>query len=158
MTVRRSASGPPPDPRSARSERRGVVSVTTAVLSTTGYRGRIPGLNRFLPHPTPRHREIWAELWRHPQAAIWITQRWRWPVVAELVRLMVLTEQDDCRVGVFSAIRQRRDDLGLSTHGQRVEGWEVASGVTVSNSPRPAAGDEVGQRRQRRSQTLHEER
>lgn len=152
-------SGPAKDPKSGRSEAAGV---TVAVLPAVGYQGRVPGLNQFLPNPTSRHRAVWNEIWRHPQACVWVKQRWRYPVVAELVRLMVMTEQEDCAVGIWSAIRQRRDDLGLSTAGRRLEGWEIATGVATSGGPpaagaQPAAGDEVGQRRQRRSQTLHEE-
>lgn len=152
-------SGPAKDPKSARSE---ALGVTTAAVLSAGYQGRIPGLNQFLPRPTKRHRELWEEHWRYPHARLWITQRWRYPVVAELVRLMAMTEQEDCAVGVWSAIRQRRDDLGLSTAGRRQEGWEVAVGIAANAGPptageKPAAGDEVGQRRQRRSQTLHEE-
>jgi hypothetical protein len=50
-------------------------------------------------------------------------------VVAELVRL----DGDDRAGGLcgrrLAAIRQRRDDLGLSTAGRRQEGWEIVSGV-----------------------------
>ena len=117
----RARSGPAHDPKSARSEARGLT--TMAVLPATGFQGRIPGLNQFLPKPTRRHRQIWEELWRMPQACVWVKERWRYPVVAELVRLMELTEQETCAVGIWSAIRQRRDDLGLSTAGRRQEGW-----------------------------------
>lgn len=152
-------SGPAKDPRSARSESAGV---TAAVLPSAGYQGRIPGLNQFLPKPDPRHRALWEELWRYPQACVWIKERWRYSVVAELVRLMVMTEQEDCAVGIWSAIRQRRDDLGLSTAGRRQEGWEIAIGVSTgaaqsSKNSTVTSGDELSKRRQRRSQTLHEE-
>jgi hypothetical protein len=72
---------------------------------------------------------------------------------------MVITEQDECPVGIWTAIRQRRDDLGLSTAGRRQEGWEIAAGVAYSPPAehQPPASDELGQRRQRRSATLHEE-
>jgi hypothetical protein len=147
-------SGPAKDPKSARSESRGFAS---AVLPAAGYSGRIPGLNRFLPQPTPRHRELWKELWSYPQACVWINEPWRYSVVAELVRLMSLTEQADCAVGVWSAIRQRRDDLGLSTAGRRQEGWEIVSGVALSGTPEDddtTPADEVSERRERRSQNL----
>lgn len=147
-------SGPSSDPKSGRSESRGL---TWAVLPAHGYRGRVPGLNQFLPKPTRRHRELWKEFWAYPQACIWVKERWRYPVVAELVRLMVLTEQAECPVGVWSAIRQRRDDLGLSTAGRRQEGWEIVAGVSLGAPAEPGSpspGDEVGQRRRRRSQNL----
>jgi len=152
-------SGPPQDPKSGRSESRGGLS-TTATLQASGFQGRVPGLNDFLPKPNSRHRAVWEELWRTPQACVWINERWRYPIVAELVRLMVMTEQAKCPVGVWSAIRQRRDDLGLSTAGRRLEGWEIVTPVSLStpteDDEQPLA-DEVGERRQRRSQTLHEE-
>lgn len=147
-------SGPAKDPNSARSESRGFAA---AVLPAGGYQGRIPGLNRFLPEPTARHRQLWKELWSYPQACVWINEPWRHPVVAELVRLMAMTEQSECAVGVWSAIRQRRDDLGLSTAGRRQEGWEIVSGVALSaptDGDESKTPDEVGERRQRRSQNL----
>lgn len=141
-------SGPARDPNSGRSEQRGL---TVAVLPVAGYQGRVPGLNRFLPRPNARHRQLWEELWRSPHACVWINERWRYPVVAELVRLMELTEQEECAVGVWSAIRQRRDDLGLSTAGRRLEGWEIVSGVSLGKqAAKEGPVDEVGQRRQRR--------
>jgi hypothetical protein len=153
-------SGPAHDPQSGRSESRGLTSV--AVLPATGYQGKLPGLNRYLPKPTRQHREVWERLWRTPQACVWIKEPWRHPVVAELARLEVMTlDPEGCAVGIWQAIRQRRDDLGLSTAGRRLEGWEIPSGVAYAAptepSAGPAPGDELGERRQRRSQTLHEE-
>jgi hypothetical protein len=152
-------SGPAHDPKSARSESRGLT--TMAVLPASGYGGRIPGLNRYLPKPTRQHREVWERLWRTPQACVWIREPWRHPVVAELARLEVMTlDPEGCAVGIWQAIRQRRDDLGLSTAGRRLEGWEIPSGVAYAPAAeeRPApAGDELGERRKRRSSTLHEE-
>lgn len=154
----RAQSGPPADPRSARSETRGL---TVAVLSG-GYTGKIPGLNQHLPRPSARQRELWDRYWRYPHACVWVNQPWRHALVAELVRLMVMTEQDECPVGIWTAIRQHREDLGLSTAGSRQEGWEISAGVwsppATAERGQPAAPvDEVGERRQRRSQTLHEE-
>lgn len=153
----RANSGPAHDPKSARSETRGLT--TMSVLPAAGYTGRIPGLNQYLPRPTARHRVLWEKFWRYPHACVWIKEPWRYALVAELVRLMVITEQDDCPVGVWSAVRQHREDLGLSTAGRRQEGWEIASGVayTAPVEAQPAPDDELGERRQRRSQTLHEE-
>lgn len=130
----RSRSGPPKDPRSRTSERAGF---TLTALPAAGYSGRPPGLNQFLPRPTARHRQVWAQLWSTPQACAWITEQWRWPVVADLVRRMVQQEEPDAPVTVATVVRQLRDDLGLSTAGLRQHGWAIAH-------------DELGQRRDAR--------
>ena len=148
----RSRSGPPKDPKSRTSERAGFV---LTALPFEGYAGRPPGLNQFLPSPVARHRQVWAELWSTPQACAWSMERWRWPVAADLVRCMVAAEQPGAPVAIVTAVRQLRDDLGLSTAGLLHNGWAIAPPMTEpapGDAPSAGPDDEVGQRRQRRLQ------
>jgi hypothetical protein len=116
----RNRSGPPKDPNSLKS---GLLGITLTELAP--YTGRAPGLNAYLPKPTARHRAVWVELWRTPQASAWSLDRWRWPIVADLTRRMVQAEDPDSPIGVATAIRQLRDDLGLSEAGMKQLGWTI---------------------------------
>lgn len=119
----RSRSVPAKDPTSRTSERAGFVPTA---LPAGGYTGRIPGLTKYIPKPTSRHKAVWDELWRTPQACMWFRDKWRWPVVADLVRWSVLAESPGAPVNVATAIRQLRDDLGLSQAGLKQHGWAIA--------------------------------
>src|SRR5690349_6676202 len=98
-------SGPAPDPNSGRSDRRGL-SVTA--LPSEGYVGEAPKLVDFLPDVTPRHETIWAQLWATPQACAWAVESWRWPVVADLVRCMVRSQDPEAPAAWTTSIRQLR--------------------------------------------------
>src|SRR5690606_33600539 len=74
----RNRSGPPLDPNSGRSERRGV---KLTALPNEGYRGEVPEFP--IPGASDRVLEIWASLWERPQAAAWALQPWRWDAVGE---------------------------------------------------------------------------
>ena len=141
-------SGPAKDPRSRTSERAGY---TLTALPNEGYRGEVPALSDYLLDVSDRHEMIWAELWQTPQACAWSQERWRWPIVADLVMLRVRSDDPESPVGLATAIRQLRDDLGLSKAGLAANGWAIAAAV-VAPEPQhePAEGDEVGQRRQKR--------
>lgn len=125
----RNRSGPAKDPSSGRSDRAGL---KLSALPREGYAGDVP------PFPVPgaygRVLEVWEALWRTPQAAAWAVDSWRWPHVADLARLMVLSEDEKTPVGVFTHIRQARADLGLTPAGLIENGWAISV-------------DEVGARR-----------
>lgn len=116
-------SGPPPDPNSRTSERRGLV---LTALPSSGYDGDAPDIDDFLVDPTSRHEQVWADLWSTPQANAWARDRWRWPVVADLVKWSVRSDDPEAPAAVATTVRQLRDDLGLSTAGLRVNGWAIA--------------------------------
>lgn len=132
----RNRSGPPPDPASGRSERAGL---RFTALPAEGYDGEPPDLKEFLPRATLREQAIWAQLWRTPQAAAWAREPWRWPVVADLVKYLRRADAAKSPVGLATAIRQLRDDLGLSTAGLKQQGWAIAA-------------DELEQRRDERQE------
>jgi hypothetical protein len=141
-------SGPKKDPKSRTSERAGY---TLTALPNEGYCGSVPNLADFLTDPTDRHEAIWAELWSTPQACAWSQERWRWPIVADLVMFRVRADDPESPVGLATSIRQLRDDLGLSAAGLGANGWAIAAAVIApAESEAPAEGDEVGERRQKR--------
>lgn len=138
----RTRSGPPPDPKSGRSEQRGI---KLSALPNEGFKGRAPGLTQFIVKPNARHKAIWAQLWKTPQAAAWSVEAWRWSIVADLVRCMVRSEEPDAPVALETAKRQLRDDLGLSKAGLVANGWAIAEvevgagGAAKSGGKTPAA-------------------
>lgn len=117
----RTRSGPPADPNSARSDRRGF---KLTALPSEGYTEPAPEFP--LPQPSRRELAVWESLWRTPQACAWSMQPWRWDSVAELAILRVRSEARNCSVGVYEKIRQWRDDLGLTPAGLKANGWAIA--------------------------------
>lgn len=141
-------SGPAKDPNSRTSERAGY---TLTALPNEGYRGPAPDLGDYMPGVTERHEQVWAELWTSPQACAWSQERWRWPVVADLVKWMVRSEDPEAPATMATSIRQLRDDCGLSKAGLAANGWAIAP-VQIGDptATNPTEGDEVGERRQKR--------
>ena len=125
----RNRSGPAADPTSGRSDRRGY---KLTALPSEGYTGEVPDFP--LPDSTDREVDVWDGLWATPQACAWSMQSWRWGQVADMVRLQVRAEDVEAPVGVYSALRQSRADLGLTPAGLKENGWAIAA-------------DEVGQKR-----------
>lgn len=117
-------SGPPQDANSGRSERRGY---KLTALPSEGFAGEVPDLADYLIKPAARHQAVWEELWATPQACVWSIEHWRVAVVADLTRYIVRMDADDCPASYATAIRQLRDDLGLSTAGLKQNGWSVAA-------------------------------
>lgn len=118
----RNRSGPPPDPNSGRSDRRGF---KLTALPSEGYQGEVPHFP--LPGMTSRELEVWDSLWTTPQACAWSMQPWRWMNIADLVRLQVRGEAHDAPVNIATVVRQLRADLGLTPAGLKENGWAIAS-------------------------------
>jgi hypothetical protein len=117
-------SGPPPAADSGRSERRGY---KLTALPSEGFAGEAPDLADYLIDPSKRHLAVWDELWSTPQACVWSVEQWRIPVVADLARYIVRMDLDTAPASYATAIRQLRDDLGLSTAGLKQNGWSIAA-------------------------------
>lgn len=130
----RNRSGPPADPNSGRSERRGF---KLTALPSEGYQGEVPEFP--LPDASDRELTVWESLWRTPQACAWSMQSWRWLNVADLVRLQVRGEAHDAPVNIATVVRQLRADLGLTPAGLKENGWAIAA-------------DEVAARREDRAE------
>lgn len=151
----RNRSGPPVDPSSGRSERRGV---SLTALPAEGYSGEVP----VFPLPSrrvyrwefedgkrfqvfdeestqlvlERELDLWAWLWATPQACAWAlpSERWRLMTVAMYVRTFVICEGDEATAADKGSLHRFADQIGLTTAGLREMGWKVAV-------------DEVGARR-----------
>lgn len=117
----RNRSGPAADPTSFRSEAKGLV---LSRLPAAGFDGDVPDFP--VPDVDGRTLSVWTALWRTPQAAAWSTQTWRWVHVADLARLMVMSEDPKAPIGVWGHIRQARADLGLTPAGLIENGWAIA--------------------------------
>lgn len=115
-------SGPPADPKSGRSDRRGIAFET---LPAAGYDGEVPAFT--LPRPLKRELALWEWAWRTPQAAAWAREPWRWHAVAMWVRTAALCEARDAKTSDKSVLRQLTDDIGLSAAGLKYNGWTIAA-------------------------------
>ncbi len=147
----RNRSGPPPDPDSATSERRGY---SLEFLPPAGYDGPVPEFP--LPDPSPRELEVWSAAWRTPQACAWSlpSEQWRWDTVGLWVRVKVRCEDPAVSPSVLSQLHRLADQIGLTTAGLQYMGWRVGNAPKPADQP-PASDtsglpDEVGERRGRR--------
>lgn len=144
----RSRSGPPRDPDSRTSERRGY---TLTALPSEGYDGEVPELSDHLISSTPRHEAVWADLWTTPQACAWSVERWRIPVVADLVKYIVRLDDPEAPASFATSVRQLREDLGLSSQGLRLNGWAIsvdeiakkAAEKSAASPPKPSSRDRM---------------
>src|ERR1700740_1554621 len=102
----RNRSGPPPNPKSGRSDAR---RFTLTALPSEGYSGVVPefplpkmsifateyeGERRFQVYDSSatntfrdRELELWSTIWAYPQACAWSMETWRWNSVAMWVRI-----------------------------------------------------------------------
>ncbi|TDD88365.1 hypothetical protein [Actinomadura rubrisoli] len=125
-------SGPPPDPNALRRERdRGEWSL----LPAAGRPGDAPvwpllGLSE-------RETDLWADLWRKPQALMW--ERYGQELeVALYVRRLVEAEEPRAPVTLGTLIRQQADSLGLTTPGLRSNRWRIVAAVPAEAVPAPS--------------------
>ena len=155
----RNRSGPPADPESGRSERRGY---SLTALPAEGYKGPVPDFP--LPRRVVRNeywtgsgrdrervrerdegatesvaeRELglWAWLWTTPQACAWSmpSESWRLMTIALYVRTFVICESDEATAADKGSLHRFADQIGMTTAGLAEMGWKVAT-------------DEVGARR-----------
>lgn len=116
-------SGPAPVPGSGASERKGLKFQT---LPSEGYQGPIPDF----PQPVIFGSELkyWQWAWRTPQAALWATPQWSWviPAVADWCTLKAQAEDPEAPVSVRTAIRQREDDILLTSVALARAGYRIA--------------------------------
>lgn len=125
----RARSGPAPDPNALRRDRD---AGEWTVLPADGRLGATPDWP--LTEESVREAELWADLWRKPQAIMW--ERFGQDVeVALYVRRLTEAELMDSRVNLSTLVRQMADSLGLTTPGMRANRWRI----TAEEVPRPAA-------------------
>ena len=118
----RNRSGPQKDPNSLTSAAQGVVF---HALPAGGFQGDVPGFP--LPDETMRETEVWADLWRTPQAAAWSVEPWRWRVVAMYVRWSVRMEDAEANAALVSQVIRLGDQIGMTPAGLKENGWQIAS-------------------------------
>jgi hypothetical protein len=152
----RNRSGPPVDPTSGRSDRRGI---SFRALPAEGNKGRAPKFPlserqvhyfvdkvRILDDEATelvkkREAEMWRWAWRTPQAVAWSepSESWRIPVVAMWVRTYVICELTDAKAADKSALLRLGDQIGLSPAGLKENGWAIAA--APAESPAPAQSE-----------------
>ena len=116
----RNRSGPQADPNSLTSGKRGLSLQT---LPASGYEGVVPEMP--LADLTDRESEVWAQLWRTPQATAWIAEPWRWRTVAMYVRWSVRSE-GDVPAAFLGQVHRLGDQIGLTPAGLKENGWAIA--------------------------------
>lgn len=116
----RNQSGPAPDPRSERSERRGI---RLDALPVEGYAGEPPTFP--LPDQTDREREVWAWAWSTPQAFAWAKQPWRHRTIAMWVRWSVRMEEPDAGAALGNVVVRLADQIGMTPAGLKENGWRI---------------------------------
>jgi len=121
----RARSGPAPDPNALRRERDSGEWVTLPAEGRVGELPRWP-----LTAATKRETELWALMWRKPQAVMWERQGQEIDV-ALYVRRLAESEKRGSVVALSTLVRQMSDSLGLSTPGLRSNRWRIAPAEVV---------------------------
>lgn len=122
----RSRSGPAPDPNALRRERdKGEWIVLPREHD-------VPCPPWPLSDAAERELDLWARLWRKPQATRW-SALGQDLEVALYVRRFVEAESQGSAVNLSTLVRQMGDSLGLTTPGMRANRWVIGS------EPEPAA-------------------
>lgn len=132
----RVTSGPPPDPRSLRSQRQGF-SDGWRELPAEGRKGRLPTWP--LEEQTAREKKLWREIWKLPQAIMWeeLSQQWS---VGLVVRLRARAEGRGSSAALLMELRQHEDSLGLTTPGMLRNRWRLGvPQVAAAEAPKATA-------------------
>ncbi len=143
----RNRSGPRPSETSATSDRRGF---TLTALPSEGYQGPVPDFP--LEYPTDRELEVWAALWRLPQACAWAlpSERWRVRTVAMFCRVEVRCEDPEASPSLMAQRHRFADQCGLTTAGLAEMGWKVAADEVAAKAAARTATRKTSTKRARR--------
>lgn len=130
----RNRSGPAPREGSGRSDRRGF---SLQALPAEGYRGPVPDWP--LTEASWRELEVWAAVWRTPQACAWVmpSESWRTRTVAMWARLSVRCEDPDAAAALLAQLHRFADQIGLTTAGLAEMGWKVAVDEVARKASEP---------------------
>jgi hypothetical protein len=95
-------------------------------LPAEGFTGEVPAFP--LPDVSEREAQVWAEVWRSPQACAWSlpSESWRVPTVALWVRVKVRCEDPDASASLYAQLHRFADQVGMTTAGLAEMGWVVA--------------------------------
>lgn len=119
--------GPPPDPGSVRQAKladRGGLLARNGWTTLPAAGRQAPAPDWPLPTSNAREREVWAELWRKPQALVW-EQFGQQHIVGLYVRRLVESEARSAPVSLSTLVRQLADTLGLTTPGLVSNRWRI---------------------------------
>lgn len=116
----RARSGPPADPRSARSERRG--DVWTDLPAKSGLRTPTWPL-ALLSAP---EKKLWGALWKKPQAVMWKRQGLEMQV-ANYVRTYLEASEMGAPGSLKTVVLRMEDTLGLSLAGLASLRWRITT-------------------------------
>lgn len=143
----RNRSGPAVDPRSGRSDGRGL---KFTALPREGFLGEVPEFP--LPGALAREVEVWEAAWRTPQAAAWAVEPWRWRTVALWVRVSVRVEDPDAPAALLGHVHRFADQIGLTPAGMKENGWALAADeVKEKRDEKPAATSQAAPKRRLRA-------
>lgn len=126
----RNRSGPTAQMHSARSDAR---DIRATRLEVGGYAGDFPPLSDLLPDAVEREGQVWAELWRTPQASQWIREQWRWRTVAMYARWSVRAEDPKATAATITAAQRLADQIGMSPAGLKENGWLIVADDSTTN-------------------------
>ena len=125
----RARSGPAPDPNALRRDRKDDKAWVTLPAV---FEGDIPAWP-FEP-VSQDERDLWARLWRKPQAFMWAQLQLEFEVAA-YVRAFLESVEPEASAGLKTAVLRMSAELGLSTVGMGQLRWKIAT-------------DEVAERRE----------
>ena len=169
----RNRSGPQADPRSGRSDSRGVSYVA---LPAAGFDGEAPAwplprravffesvvdgkiVREFDQAATEavadRELVLWAWAWSTPQAWAWSqpAEAWRLMTIAMWVRTYVVCESSDAKAADKASLHRFADQIGITPAGLKENGWQVVAGP-VAVAPTPAQGEAPRRERRLRAAT-----
>lgn len=126
-------SGPPPDPTALRRERDEGAWTVLPAEGRAGDPPRWPLLGQ-----VDREAELWADLWRRPQALMWERHQLDYEV-ALYVRNLAMAELPGSPVNLSTLLRQQGDSLGLTMAGMLAHKWRVERDDQAA-PVKPAAG------------------
>lgn len=162
----RNRSGPAVDPKSGRSERRGIKFTALPADGFTGEAPEWPLPRRVVWYVSfedgskvrerdegatesvaDREAELWRWAWSTPQAWAWSqpSESWRLMTVAMWVRTYVLCESSEATAADKGSLHRFADQIGLTPAGLKENGWAIAT-------------DEVGEKRAERSESKPRQR
>lgn len=114
-----------------------------SLLPSGGFTGEVPAFP--LPDPSERELDVWAELWRTPQAAAWAdpSESWRVRTVALYCRTSVRCEDPEAPSSLLAQLHRFGDQVGLTTAGLAEMGYRVATdqvaAAAVKSKPKVTA-------------------
>lgn len=125
----RPRSGPGADPNALRRFRKDDQKSWTD-LDPAGYRGEVPEYpfaESEFAHPSPSinaEQEMWAKLWRKPQAAMWAKLGME-NSLAMYVRSFLEASKPEAPASLRTAVLRMEGELGVSIVGMRGLRWRL---------------------------------